>query len=233
MKRRANIAVIMAAGRGARHGTNLPKQYMELKGRLVLERAVDAFENHPDIDQIALVVDSEEIERVGKMVSDNGWRKVTDILKGGKERYQSSLAAVKAFSNRPEDNIILHDAARPLVSERIISDVVACLKQHKAVGVAVPVTDTLFFTGPANEHVIRVPERDLFMRAQTPQAFRISVLKKAYEFALAGPAFTATDDCGVVRRYMHREKIHIVRGDEKNSKITYPGDLEIMSHWLE
>ena len=233
MKRRANIAVIMAAGRGARHGTNLPKQYMELKGRLVLERAVDAFENHPDIDQIALVVDSEEIERVGKMVSDNGWRKVTDILKGGKERYQSSLAAVKAFSNRSDDNIILHDAARPLVSERIISDVVACLKQHKAVGVAVPVTDTLFFTGPANEHVIRVPERDLFMRAQTPQAFRISVLKKAYEFALAGPAFTATDDCGVVRRYMHREKIHIVRGDEKNSKITYPGDLEIMSHWLE
>ncbi len=223
----------MAAGRGARHGTNLPKQYMELKGRLVLERAVDAFENHPDIDQIALVVDSEEIERVGKMVSDNGWRKVTDILKGGKERYQSSLAAVKAFSNRPDDNIILHDAARPLVSERIISDVVTCLKQHKAVGVAVPVTDTLFFTGPANEHVIRVPERDLFMRAQTPQAFRISVLKKAYEFALAGPAFTATDDCGVVRRYMHREKIHIVRGDEKNSKITYPGDLEIMSHWLE
>lgn len=233
MKKRANIAVIMAAGRGARHGTNLPKQYMELKGRLVLERAVDAFENHPDIDQIALVVDSEEIERVGKMVSDNGWRKVTDILKGGKERYQSSLAAVKAFSNRPDDNIILHDAARPLVSERIISDVVTCLKQHKAVGVAVPVTDTLFFTGPANEHVIRVPERDLFMRAQTPQAFRISVLKKAYEFALAGPAFTATDDCGVVRRYMHREKIHIVRGDEKNSKITYPGDLEIMSHWLE
>ncbi|HRW94601.1 MAG TPA: 2-C-methyl-D-erythritol 4-phosphate cytidylyltransferase [Bacteroidales bacterium] len=233
MKRRTNIAVIMAAGHGARHGTTVPKQYMELKGRLVLERAVDAFENHPDIDQIAIVVDPDETDRVEKMVSDNGWKKVTDILKGGKERYQSSLAAVKAFSNRPEDNLILHDAARPLVSERIITDVVAGLQQYRAVGVAVPVTDTLFFTGPANEHVIRVPERDLFMRAQTPQAFRISVLKKAYEFALAGPAFTATDDCGVVRRYMHREKIHIVRGDEKNSKITYPGDLEIMSHWLE
>ncbi|MFA5301686.1 MAG: 2-C-methyl-D-erythritol 4-phosphate cytidylyltransferase [Bacteroidales bacterium] len=233
MIKRANIAVIMAAGHGARHGTTLPKQYLELKGRLVLERAVDAFENHPDIDQIALVVDPEETDRVGKMVSDNGWKKVTDILKGGKERYQSSLAAIKAFSNRPEDNIILHDAARPLVSQRIISEVVTCLKQHRAVGVAVPVTDTLFFTGPANEHVIRVPERDLFMRAQTPQAFRISLLKKAYEFALAGPAFSATDDCGVVRRYMHREKIHIVRGDERNSKITYPGDLEMMTHWLE
>ncbi|MFA5443416.1 MAG: 2-C-methyl-D-erythritol 4-phosphate cytidylyltransferase [Bacteroidales bacterium] len=233
MKKRANIAVIMAAGRGARHGTTVPKQYMELKGKLVLERVVDAFENHPDIDQIALVVDPEETERVEKIVSDNGWKKVTNILKGGKERYQSSLAAVKAFSNRPEDNIILHDAARPLVSQRIISDVVACLEQHRAVGVAVPVTDTLFFTGPANEHVIRVPERDLFMRAQTPQAFRIAVLKKAYEFALAGPGFSATDDCGVVRRYMHREKIQIVHGDEKNSKITYPGDLEMMSHWLE
>jgi ribitol-5-phosphate 2-dehydrogenase (NADP+) / D-ribitol-5-phosphate cytidylyltransferase len=233
MIKRANIAVIMAAGRGARHGTTVPKQYMELKGRLVLERAVDAFENHPDIDQIALVVDPEETDRVGKMVSDNGWKKVSDILKGGKERYQSSMAAIKAFSNRPEDNIILHDAARPLVSQRIISDVVACLKQNRAVGVAVPVTDTLFFTGPANEHVIRVPERDLFMRAQTPQAFRIAVLKKAYEFALAGPAFSATDDCGVVRRYMHREKIHIVLGDERNSKITYPGDLEMMSHWVE
>ncbi len=233
MKKRANIAVIMAAGRGSRHGTPVPKQYMELKGRLVLERAVDAFENHPDIDQIALVVDPEEINRVSKMVSDNGWKKVTDILKGGKERYQSSLAAVKALANRPEDNIILHDAARPLVSARIITDVVASLREHRAVGVAVPITDTLFFTGPANEHVIRVPERDLFMRAQTPQAFRISVLKKAYEFALAGPAFSATDDCGVVRRYMHREKIHIVQGDEKNGKITYPGDLEMMSHWVD
>lgn len=233
MKERANIAVIMAAGTGVRAGFESPKQYMDLKGRMVLERAVDAFEKHGEIDCVAIVVHPREIPRVEKIVIRNDWKKVTHILEGGEDRFHSSLAAVRAFCHMSEDNLILHDAARPLVTERIISRVIESLRQYRAVGVGVPVSDTLFFTGPEHDQVIRVPDRNLFLRAQTPQGFRISILLKAYEKALADPSFSATDDCGVVRRYLHREKIRVVEGDDINIKITYPGDLEWLCRRVE
>lgn len=233
MKKCANIAVIMAAGKGLRAGFSIPKQYQDLKGRMVLERAVDAFDSHPGIDQIAIVVDPGEKDRINEIIAGNSWKKVTRIVEGGVQRFQSSQAAVKAFADRPNDNLLLHDAARPLVSERIIGDVLEALKRYVAVGVAVPVTDTLFFTGPRNDQILRVPDRNFFQRAQTPQGFRISILSKAYKYASNDPGFSATDDCGVVKRYLPREKIFIVQGEEKNLKITYPGDLDILAHWID
>ncbi|MFY9116996.1 MAG: 2-C-methyl-D-erythritol 4-phosphate cytidylyltransferase [Bacteroidales bacterium] len=232
MSKRANIAVIMAAGKGNRAQAEIPKQFLELGGRLVLERAVDAFDVHPGIDEVAIVAAQEEKEKVQEIISRNSWKKTQKIIQGGEHRYQSSYAAVQAFSSRQDDNIILHDAARPLVSQKIITDVVEALKNFKAVGVAVPVTDTLFFTGPGGNQIIRVPDRSLFRRAQTPQGFRIGLLKKAYSYALDDKGFSATDDCGVVRRYLYREKIYLIKGDERNLKITYPEDIEILEKWL-
>ncbi|MEJ1730158.1 2-C-methyl-D-erythritol 4-phosphate cytidylyltransferase, partial [Escherichia coli] len=156
---------------------------IDLKGKMVLERAVETFDNHPGIDQVAIVVDPGEKNRVKEIVAGNSWKKVTRILEGGKQRFQSSQAAIKAFADRSEDNMILHDAARPLVSGRIIDDVLEALKHYKAVGVAVPLTDTLFFTGPGNDLIIRVPDRNFFQKAQTPQGFRIPLLVKAYKYA--------------------------------------------------
>ncbi|MFA4996666.1 MAG: 2-C-methyl-D-erythritol 4-phosphate cytidylyltransferase [Bacteroidales bacterium] len=231
--KRANIAVIMAAGKGLRAGSPVPKQYMDLKGKMVLERAVETFDNHPGIDQVAIVVDPGEKNRVKEIVAGNSWKKVTRILEGGKQRFQSSQAAIKAFADRSEDNMILHDAARPLVSGRIIDDVLEALKHYKAVGFAVPLTDTLFFTGPGNDLIIRVPDRNFFQKAQTPQGFRIPLLVKAYKYASDDPGFSATDDCGVVKRYLPKEKIFLVPGDEQNMKITYPGDLEILARWID
>ena len=173
----------------------------------------------------------EEVSRVQEIIDKNDWKKVTKIITGGEQRHQSSYAAVQAFSNRPDDNLILHDAARPLVSRQIITHVLEALNKYRAVGVAVPVTDTLFFTGPGGDHIVRVPDRSLFQRAQTPQAFRIEVIQKAYGYAMDDRVF-ATDDCGVVRRYLYREKIYIVKGEEKNTKITYPEDMQIMERWL-
>lgn len=233
MRKRSNIAVIMAAGKGTRLGASIPKQFLELGGRLVLERAIDAFDGHPDIDQVAIVADSDEMVRVKRIVQENYWKKVTRIIPGGEKRFHSSWAAVKEFSDRPQDNLILHDAARPMVSSKIISEVIEALKHARAVAVAVPVTDTLFFARPLQHHVLRVPDRSLFQRAQTPQGFRISIIRKAYDYAMNDPGFNATDDCGVLKRYLHREKILLVPGDEKNLKITYPGDLEILRAWLE
>ncbi len=232
MKKRANIAIIMAAGKGNRAKAEVPKQFLKLGERLVLEHAVDAFEAHPGIDEIAIVAAQEEIPRVQEIIDKNDWKKTQKIIKGGEHRHQSSYAAIQAYAGRSEDNLILHDAARPLVSQQIITNVLEALVKHKAVGVAVPVTDTLFFTGPGGGQIIRVPDRSLFKRAQTPQGFRVGLLKRAYGYAMDDRGFSATDDCGVVRRYLYREKIYLVEGEEKNLKITYPEDLEILERWL-
>ncbi len=227
-----NIAVIMAAGAGIRVGGGIPKQFLTIAGRTVIERAVDAFETHPLIDRIAIVVARAYIPNVENMILKNNWKKICRILPGGEERFHSSLAAIEAFKNSPDDNLIFHDAARPLVDHRIISDVAMALKSHKAVGVAVPAADTLFLTDGERKFVSEVPPRALVMHAQTPQAFRVSVIQEAYHNALADSHFSGTDDCGTVVRYLPEEKVFLVFGDEKNRKLTYPEDLTLFEKWL-
>jgi len=121
--------------------------------------------------------------------------------------------------------VLLHDAARPLVDQRIIADCVAALRVHDAAGVAVPASDTMVITG--NGVMQSMPRRETLLRCQTPQCFRLSVITRAHELAAADPAFTATDDCGVVLRYLPDVGVHIVPGSERNIKITYAQDLAV------
>ena len=120
-------------------------------------------------------------------------------------------------------NLLLHDAARPWVSESIISRVVEALVMHEAVGVAIPSTDTVWEVEKGE--VRAIPERRRMWLAQTPQAFRLPLIAEAYRRALEDPAFAATDDCGVVLRYMPEVKIHVVEGEKGNIKITYAEDI--------
>jgi 2-C-methyl-D-erythritol 4-phosphate cytidylyltransferase len=121
--------------------------------------------------------------------------------------------------------VLLHDAARPLVDQRIIADCVAALRDHDAAGVAVPASDTMVVTENGVMH--SVPPRETLFRCQTPQCFRLSVITRAHELAAADPAFAPTDDCGVVLRYLPAVDVHIVPGSERNIKITYPQDLAV------
>lgn len=120
-------------------------------------------------------------------------------------------------------NILLHDAARPFVSQRIISDVCEALTQHKAVTVAIPATDTMYTID--GDFVRDIPARSTLMCAQTPQAFRLDVIARAYALAQQDPNWQSTDDCGVVRRYLPDTPIYIVPGDSANRKITYREDI--------
>ena len=140
-------------------------------------------------------------------------------------------------------NILLHDAARPFVSQRIISDVCKALTQHEAVTVAIPATDTMYMVGEysngaaqagadvtmgrsAGELFVQdIPLRSTLMCAQTPQAFRLDVIARAYALAQQDPNWQSTDDCGVVRRYLPDTAIYIVPGDSANRKITYREDI--------
>ena len=246
-----NIAVVLAGGTGSRMYNKtvrstgscsvlLPKQFLELAGRTVIEHSIETFSNHPAIDEVAVVVHPDWRGRMEEIAAAGRWEKLKKIIDGGSERYMSSLNAIMAYIDEPDDtNLLLHDAARPWVSTAIVDRVVAGLQYHEAVGVAVPSTDTVWevhpdISGELKEEsgkleiprfIARIPERKLMWRAQTPQAFRLPLIRDAYQRALQDPQFQATDDCGVVRKYMPGTKIAVVEGEEENRKITFAGDL--------
>lgn len=222
-----NIAIILAGGSGKRVGGNLPKQFLKIAGKTILEHTLETFENHPQIDEIAVVVPSDYREFTQSLLRTNTFSKVKHILTGGAERYLSTLAALAVYTSACR--LLIHDAVRPLVSGQIITNVIKALDTANAVEVAIPATDTIIEVDPTHTYIIRIPERELLYQVQTPQGFQSQTLKTAYEKALQDPHFRTTDDCGVVRKYLPEEKIYLVPGDPQNIKFTYAGD----QHFLE
>ncbi len=234
-----NIAVILAGGVGSRMGGSEPKQFLSLGGRTVIEHSIETFANHPSIDEVAVVIHPDWRGRMEEIAARGHWEKLRKIVDGGSERYMSSLNAIMAYIDEPDDtNLLLHDAARPFMSAAIVDRVVAALERHEAVGVAVPSTDTVWEVHPdfdaveVGRLVARIPERRLMWRAQTPQAFRLPLIRDAYQRALQDPQFRATDDCGVVRQYMPGTKITVVEGEERNMKVTTPHDIAALEQML-
>jgi 2-C-methyl-D-erythritol 4-phosphate cytidylyltransferase len=221
------VAVVLAGGVGQRLGAGLPKQLLRLGGRTLIEHCVAAFEQAPGIDEILVVMAGGYTGQVSALLADAGYRKVSAVIEGGLTRPDSTRVALAAIARaRPgEAGVLLHDAARPLVDERIIADCVAALRVHDAAGVAVPASDTIVVTG--NGVMESMPRRETLLRCQTPQCFRLSVITRAHELAAADPDFAPTDDCGVVLRYLPEVSVHVVEGSERNIKITYPQDLAI------
>jgi len=226
------VAVILAAGSGSRTGLSTPKQFLLLGGKTVLEHSVQTFYNHPGIDQVVIVTATEFIERVQDIVKANHWTKVSAVLPGGKERFDSSLAAVRYFADKPDTVMLFHDAARPLVSERIITDALKAMETYNAVDVAIPAVDTIVQCNKEGTYMTSIQDRSLLWRMQTPQGFRQKTIARAYQIALKDAQFTATDDCGTVLRYLPDEKVGIVRGSEKNIKLTYADDLSLLEFLL-
>lgn len=218
-----NIAVILAGGSGARFGRDLPKQFLKVAGKKVIEHTIDVFEHNVHIDEIAVVTRQEFIADIEQMVVNNHYSKVRKILIGCKERYHSSLSAINAYTN-DSDNLIFHDAVRPLVNDRIIDDCVEALKNYDAVDVAIPVADTIIQVDEA-DCISTIPTRSLLRSGQTPQCFKRGVIDKAYQIALQDPNFVTTDDCGVVRKYLPDTPVYVVKGEVFNMKITYKEDL--------
>lgn len=223
-----NIAVILAGGTGSRLGASTPKQFFKVAGKMVIEHTIDVFNHHPLIDEIAVVIHPDYENMMEEIVLKNQWQKVKKILKGGSERYQSSLSAIKAYNNQPDTNLIFHDAVRPLINPQIIDEVVLALNKYNAVDVAVPATDTIIQVNDSGNEITNIPNRNYLRRGQTPQAFKLSVIEKAYELALQDPEFVCTDDCGTVIKYLPKEPVFVVTGAESNMKLTYKEDTFLM-----
>jgi 2-C-methyl-D-erythritol 4-phosphate cytidylyltransferase len=224
------VAVVLGGGTGTRFGAALPKQLLALNGKTLVEHCVAAFAgvprtgSAPGIDEILLVMPPAYHDEAKRMVGDQ----VGAIISGGATRSDSvrnALAHISARHNEAETGVLIHDAARPLVTQRIIADCIAALADHDAIGTALPTSDTILEV--RNGVIAHVPPRETLYRAQTPQCFRLETIAKAHALAAADPAFTPTDDCGVVLRYLPDVPVHIVPGSESNIKITYPSDLAI------
>ncbi|MDR1562305.1 MAG: 2-C-methyl-D-erythritol 4-phosphate cytidylyltransferase [Dysgonamonadaceae bacterium] len=228
-----NVAIILAGGKGERMGGGKPKQFLEMGGKTILEHSVNVFEQHPGIDETAIVTHKDYIGTVENMITVNKWEKVGKIIAGGIERYESSLAAIQEYISMPDCKILIHDAVRPLVSRRIIDDVIKALEKYNAVNVTLPVTDTIIVMDESRQFVNNIPDRRKFHRGQSPQGFRCSTLAGAYEKALSDPAFIATDDCGVVAHYLPEEKIFAVAGEESNMKLTYREDISLIEKYMQ
>lgn len=225
-----NIAVILAGGVGSRLGLSTPKQFMKVAGKMVVEHTVDVFEHNPHIDEIAIVSNPAYVSTFEEMTLRNGWKKVTKILKGGKERYDSSLSAIRAYESG-EANLIFHDAVRPLVSQRIVDEVVEALEHYQAVDVAMLSTDTIIEV--EGDFIAQIPDRSRLRRGQTPQAFDLQVIRRAYDIALQDPNFRVTDDCSVVRRYLPDVPVYVVPGEESNMKLTYKEDTYLLDKYFQ
>lgn len=224
-----NVAILLAGGSGRRMGGPEPKQFIQIAGKTILEHSIRAFHQHADIDEIVIVAHADYIDRISQIASP--YSKVCHIVPGGKERYHSTLAAIACYRNRlaadehqAAINLLIHDAVRPLVSQRIISDCIAALRQYRAVDVAIPCTDTIVEVD-ASGAICRITPRSMLRNVQTPQCFRLETIAQAYEIGLKDPNFITTDDCGVVHRYLPQESIFVVDGDTTNIKVTYPEDL--------
>jgi 2-C-methyl-D-erythritol 4-phosphate cytidylyltransferase len=219
------VAVVLAGGIGQRFGGGIPKQLYRLAGRTLVEHSVAAFDQAPGVDAITVVMppglDGEAMEQF-TAVTD--YPKVTGIIEGGVTRTDSTRCAITALGEG-ECNVLFHDAARPLLEQRIIADCVAALGRYQAAGVAVPASDTIVITDNGVMH--SMPRRETLWRCQTPQCFRLAVIARAHELAAADPDFAPTDDCGVVLRYLPGVEVHIVQGSERNIKVTYPQDLVV------
>jgi 2-C-methyl-D-erythritol 4-phosphate cytidylyltransferase len=217
--------IIVAAGVGSRMGGPVNKHLLLLAGRPVLAHTLAAFEQCAAIDDVVLVGGQERLDVYKYLVKDYAFSKVRMIVAGGEARQQSCENGLAAAGDA--DMVVMHDGARPLVSQQVIVESIEQATRHGAAVVAVPVKDTIKL-GDANGFVAQTLERQLLWQAQTPQTIRADLLRRAQ--AAARDVFSGTDDAVLVERL--GLPVKIVLGDYTNIKITTPDDLVVAEYLL-
>lgn len=215
-----NYAVILASGSGKRFGSDLPKQFAQINGKTLIELSVEAFEQCLFIDSIILVVNSQYKQKILDIINNNNYKKILKIVEGGKERKDSSYNGVFAIED-DEANVLIHDCARPFVTQDIIERCVKALDSHNAVTTAIKSSDTVVVV--KNDLLVEIPDRSTLRRVQTPQGFKLSLIKKAHLLSANDSNFT--DDCGLILKNSLSD-VFVVEGSESNIKVTYPEDIK-------
>jgi ribitol-5-phosphate 2-dehydrogenase (NADP+) / D-ribitol-5-phosphate cytidylyltransferase len=227
---RRNTAVLLAGGVGTRAGLGFPKQLVEVAGRPLMEHTLAVFDAHPDVDDIVVMMAPGHLDTVRAMVRSGGYTKVREVVEGADSRSGTTMRALDALGDE-DRKVLLHDAVRPLVPSSVVAACLAALDTYDAVTVAIPSADTIIEIGP-DDTIRSVPARASLHRVQTPQGFRLAVIRAAYVKAVAAGGLEATDDCSVVLRYAPEVPIAVVPGDERNMKVTGPVDVHLVEQLL-
>ena len=225
-----NTVILLAAGQGKRMNSDVPKQYLTLGNRPVLFYAIETFQKAECIDEIILVVGSGQIPYCQNEIVDKyGFKKVSNIIEGGAERYLSVYCGIKEAMGA--DNIFVHDGARPFVDIETIEASLEGVRKWGACVVGVPVKDTIKIVDEDGfaEHT---PDRSYVWAVQTPQVFKREILVEAYDKLMELSEVQVTDDAMVVEQMMGI-KVKLVKGSYRNIKITTPEDLIVGEQYLK
>ena len=222
-------AIVLAAGKGSRMGSGTAKQYMEINGKPLLYYSLKVFDASV-ADEIILVTRPQDIDMVREdIVKKYGFTKVRKIIAGGKERYDSVAKGLKACDRRNR-LIMIHDSARPCITNRMIIDSISCARRYKACTVAMPVKDTIKLVDD-DLLSVETPDREYTYMIQTPQTFDRETLEEAYSRLRASGDRDITDDTMVVERYLDIPA-KMVEGSYKNIKVTTLEDVAVAELFL-
>lgn len=230
MERKRCTAIVLSAGQGKRMGTSIQKQYIELKGKPIVYYALEAFQNSALIDEIIMVVGKGQEEYCRKeIVEKYHLDKVREITEGGAERYDSVYSGLQRV--RHDGYVLIHDGARPFVTEAVIQRIYDAVCNYPACVVGMPVKDTIKIVDK-EKYTKETPNRSFVWQIQTPQAFDILLIRDAYEKFMQSEQKKITDDAMVVESVLGM-KSKLVEGSYENIKITTPEDLEIAEVFLK
>ena len=219
----SNVAIILGAGSGTRMKTEKSKLLLEIAGKTVIERSVEAFLNISDIDEVTVTVREEDVDKFIELLPDE---RVTFVI-GGKTRQESVKNAIETIDDA--ELVIIHDGARPLIREEDIEKTLIQANKYGAAAVGVPVKDTIKVIDD-NSMVVETPDRAKLFAVQTPQIFRFEQYKNALEKAECdGKDFT--DDCQLIE--YAGDKVKMVAGSYDNIKITTPEDIPLAESILK
>ena len=229
-----NIALILAAGSGSRMGNaDKPKQFLPIYGKPLMIHTIEAFEVHDEVYAVVIVTNGEYIDQVKVWCKQYDLVKVKAVVAGGNSRQISvynGLTAVKSLSKGKDDIVLIHDAARPLISQTIISNNIKACEKFDAVDTVIKASDTIV-RSTDEETITDIPVRSELYQGQTPQTFKLSLILEAHEKAKSGEIPNVTDDCKLVLSL--GKKIHLVEGSKQNFKITTFDDLMMLKALLK
>jgi 2-C-methyl-D-erythritol 4-phosphate cytidylyltransferase len=190
---------------------------------MIIERTIDTFERCKPIDEIILVSRPSLVESCEQICRKNHFKKIKKVIAGGNSRQESSCAAIASIDDE-EAYVLIHDGVRPYLSQKIIAGCISALETNQAVTTAIPAVDTILRVSEMGDKIEHIPDRRRMMLAQTPQGFHLSLIKKAQQMFSERNMPPFSDDCGLVLHF-NLAAVHVILGEQKNIKITFPCDV--------